>query len=153
VQVVLIRHADTVVETLALPDPARYLSPLGRRQARDLADRLRERGCVPTQVWTSPLVRTVQTAELLIAALGWNGDVISQPDLAPNGDVRAIERAIAALDASAIVVIVGHEPALSGLAGVLASGANIAALRRAAATCIEDGRIAWHASHDNTHAM
>ena len=51
-------------------DPHRHLTPTGRSQARGIGDRLRWHDCTPTHIWASPLVRTVQTAELVAATLG-----------------------------------------------------------------------------------
>jgi phosphohistidine phosphatase len=153
VQVVLIRHAEGVVETLAVPDPTRYLSVTGRHQARELGEHLRRRGCAPTAVWTSPLVRAVQTAELVIAGMVWDGVPIAQPELAPTGEVRSIERLIRDGAESDVVLVVGHEPGLSALAGVLSGDTAIAALRKAEALCVDGGKIAWRTSHDSTQAM
>ncbi|MBE9031633.1 histidine phosphatase family protein [filamentous cyanobacterium LEGE 11480] len=44
------------------------LTNRGRSQTRQLAERLRTENCVPTAIYTSPLKRTVQTAEILCNA-------------------------------------------------------------------------------------
>src|SRR5439155_23768933 len=89
VQVFLVRHAQAVDETLELRDPHRHLTELGRTQAKSLGDRLRWHDCEPTHVWTSPLVRAVQTAELLAAGLQSALAVAALPALAPGEDARA----------------------------------------------------------------
>jgi phosphohistidine phosphatase len=119
VQVFLIRHAEAIDETLELRDPHRHLTTHGRAQARALGERLRWHDCTPTQVWASPLVRTVQTAELVLATLGTELLVTSEPALAPGEDVRPLVQRLEKLPADAVAVIVGHEPILSGLGALL----------------------------------
>ena len=96
-------------ETLELRDPMRHLTPHGRTEAKSLGDRLRWHDCEPTQLWSSPLVRAVQTAELVATGLGCQAAVETMPALAPDDHPRSVVAALAALPASAIVVLVGHE--------------------------------------------
>jgi phosphohistidine phosphatase SixA len=88
VQVFLVRHAEAVPETLQLRDPHRHLTAHGRAQARALGDRLRWHDCAPTKIWSSPLVRAVQTAELVAIGLGIEAAVEVVPDLALIEGVR-----------------------------------------------------------------
>jgi phosphohistidine phosphatase len=153
VDVFLLRHADAVEETLALPDSARYLSAAGRDQARALGDRLRWYDCLPVAVWTSPLVRAVQTAELVLAGLQLDApvDVRAWRELAPapTGDVHGIERAIGGLAAGAMVIVVGHEPGLSALGGVLVGRPDFPPLKKAEAVRIQDGAVRWRFAYDD----
>jgi phosphohistidine phosphatase len=153
VDVFLLRHADAVEETLALPDPARYLSAAGRAQARALGDRLRWYDCLPVAVWASPLVRAVQTAELVLAGLQLDApvDVTALPHLAPapDGDVHAVEAALGTLAAGAMVIVVGHEPGLSALGGVLVGRGDFPPLRKAEAVRIQDRAVRWRFAHDD----
>lgn len=142
VEVFLIRHAAAVDETLELRDPNRHLTPHGREQARSLGDRLRWHDCLPTHVWTSPLVRAVQTAELVAAGLQLPVAVDVLPALAPEAPVRAVLAALQRLPADAQVVLVGHEPGLSGIAAKLL-GAELGTLAKAEAVRISDGQLRW----------
>ncbi len=141
-QVFLIRHASAVDETLTLRDPHRHLTAAGRTQARSLGDRLRWHDCTPTFVWSSPLVRALQTAELVIAGIGETVVVESVPQLAPDGDARELVAAIKALPADAHVLLVGHEPSLSGI-GLVLVDAYFAALDKAEAVRIDNGKLRW----------
>jgi len=149
VNVVLIRHATAIDETLELRDPLRMLTAPGRAQAQQLGERLRERGCVPTHVWTSPLVRAVQTAELVAAGLHASCTVDVAPSLVPDESPRAVLHALQALPTTACVVVVGHEPGLSAVGTLLVGGTEVAALAKAEAVQISDGavrrRVAWDA--------
>jgi phosphohistidine phosphatase len=149
VDVYLIRHAEAVEETLALPDPSRHLSPAGRDQARALGERLRWHDCAPLEVWTSPLVRAVQTAELVVLGLRFTGAPITQHELAPGGNAHTIQAELAKLAPTAAVILVGHEPGLSGLGGVLVGDPDFAALRKAEAVRISDHAVRWRFAHDD----
>ena len=143
----LVRHAEAVDETLDLRDPARHLTEHGRVQAKNLGDRLRWHDCEPTHIWTSPLVRAVQTAELLAAGLQSTVAVTAVPSLAPGEPERAVVTAAQALAANACVVLVGHEPGLSGI-GTLLVGADFTALGKAEAARIVDGKLRWRFAWD-----
>lgn len=67
-RVFLARHGDADYETDRVTDDGGSLSPAGRRQARDLGERLR--GERIARVWCSPLSRAVQTAEIAAGVLG-----------------------------------------------------------------------------------
>jgi phosphohistidine phosphatase len=143
VDVFLIRHAEAVDETLALKDPARPLTAEGRLQARSLGDRLRWHDCEPTHVLASPLVRAVQTAELVAATLGTQLAIGIEPTLAPGQSARDVVASLAALPADAIVMLVGHEPGLSDVAALLVHDPDVPALAKAEAMRIASGRIRW----------
>ncbi|MBE7448902.1 MAG: histidine phosphatase family protein [Kofleriaceae bacterium] len=146
--VFLVRHADAVDEAPGLPDEVRHLSARGRDQARALGQRLRWHDCAPTAVWTSPLVRAVMTAELVAAALEWTGPIESVRGLAPAGAVRDVQAALAAHDPAGAVVLVGHEPMLSGLGALLTGRADFPALAKAQAARLDDGAVRWLFAHD-----
>jgi phosphohistidine phosphatase len=148
VQVFLIRHATAVDETLELSDVARFLTEHGRNQARSLGDRLRWHDCAPTHVWSSPLVRAVQTAELVVAGLHCETPIEIVPSLAPSESPRGVITAIHALPADALVVIVGHEPTLSELGGLLVGDPRFPPLDKATACRIVDGHVRWRFDWD-----
>lgn len=146
--VFLIRHADAVHETVAVRDPHRFLTATGRRQARDLGDRLRWHDCTPTHIWASPLVRAVQTAELVAAAIGTQVAVEAVPMLSPDENPRGVVAALGALPADASVVLVGHEPGLSAVGALLAHRPEFASLAKAQAARIDDGQLRWRFACD-----
>jgi 2,3-bisphosphoglycerate-dependent phosphoglycerate mutase len=74
--IVLARHGDAEYDVDAWPDAGGSLTPLGRTQARALAESLRDRRIA--MVWSSDLARAVQTAEIAAAVLGTGVRVRSQ---------------------------------------------------------------------------
>lgn len=152
---VLIRHAAAIDETLAVRDPYRHLTAEGRAQARALGQRLRWHDCEPTHLWASPLVRAIQTAELVAAAIGIDGIVESVPDLTPDAQPRLVAAAIAKLPDNARVMVVGHEPTLSALGTLVTGDAKFPAIVKAEAVLIHRGsvrwRFAWNAEAPTPH--
>ena len=147
--VFLVRHAHAMDETPTLSDEARHLSREGRHAARELGRRLRWHDCTPTAIWTSPLVRAVMTAELVAAELEWDGPIESVRGLAPGGSTREVMASIAAHDPTGAIVIVGHEPGLSGLGGALTRRADFPALAKAQAARIDGGALRWLFAYDD----
>ncbi len=146
-RILLVRHADAVSETAAVPDEYRYLSPAGRHQVRELGALLAETGLELGAVVTSPLVRAVQTAELLVRWLDWNGAIEATHLLAPGGaTARATTDWLARCAeplAGATLVAVGHEPSMSHLVQLLGGGVSVSSLHKAEACFIEDGALRW----------
>ncbi len=148
VQVFLIRHAEAVEETLELRDPHRHLTARGRDQARSLGDRLRWHDCVPTHIWASPLVRAVQTAELVATGLACEVAIEIVPALAPDGSAREIAAHVRALPADAAIMLVGHEPSISAIGALIVGASDFEALAKAEAARIVDGNLRWRFAWD-----
>jgi phosphohistidine phosphatase len=142
-KVVLIRHAHAIdpdPSRDAIGDGARWLTEKGRTVARRVGERLREEGWAPAAFVTSPLVRAVQTAELVARGLKYRGTIEVVPALGTDGSLRA---AAAALEERGVLVAaVGHEPAISALASQLA-GRSVGAFRKGQAVVIQDGKVAY----------
>jgi len=114
--------------------------PVCAALARQVGERLRDDEIEPDLIVTSPLVRAVQTAELVARGLKHRGVVEVVPALAPDGSVR---RAAADLEARAgLVAAVGHEPAISALAAHLV-GRGVTAFRKGQALLVDDGRVVY----------
>jgi phosphohistidine phosphatase len=129
-------------------DPHRHLTPVGRRQARGIGDRLRWHDCMPTHIWSSPLVRAVQTAELVAAGLASDVPVETMPALAPDDSPRSVIAVLAQLPADASVILIGHEPGLSAVGALLVGQPEFASLAKAQAARIDDGALRWRFTWD-----
>jgi phosphohistidine phosphatase len=148
VQLFLIRHAEAVEETVTLRDPSRHLTPRGRIQARELGDRMRWHDCLPSHIWASPLVRAVQTAELVAAGLHADTTIEIVPALAPDGSPRDVVAAVGALGEHCAVMVVGHEPSLSAIGALAINAPEFEVLGKAQAARIVDGALRWRFAWD-----
>lgn len=138
----LIRHAEAIERSDAMADEYRYLTPMGRTVFRGIARRVREAGIAPAVIFTSPLLRAVQTAEILAERLEHEGPVVAAKQLSPGFDDRALHALLA--DAGNLVeaAFVGHEPDLGALAATLLSLRGNFPLRKGAILALELGKIA-----------
>lgn len=135
-KIVIIRHGEAVDAAMVGGDAERYLSARGRATSRDVARALVQHGFTPTHIYTSPLVRAVQTAEVLAQVVGHEGEVVSHPSLTPDG---ARGHALSMLDmhgADEVIALVSHEPTVRVLAGHLV-GAPFPAFRTSGAAILE----------------
>lgn len=140
-RVYLIRHSFAVDAGRALPDESRFLSSLGRQVARAVARRLKADGHAFDAMLTSPLVRAVQTAELLAEGMDFIAPIEALPALAPDRPPRLVAEELRARGDA--VACVGHEPTISGLGAFLMSRQSFPGLRPGSVALIEDGAPRW----------
>jgi phosphohistidine phosphatase len=113
VRLFLVRHAHAAPGS---PDDLRALTPEGREQARELAERLAAER--PDVVVSSPLLRARETADAIARASGVPLRI--DEALAPGATADSV---VAAVDgAGETVVVVGHQPDCSEIAIALAGG-------------------------------
>jgi phosphohistidine phosphatase len=146
VKVFLIRHSHAVDEHAELADADRYLSNKGREVARKVGARLRQDAVLFDALLTSPLVRAVQTAELIAREVDFPAPVVALPALAPGMSIRAAAETLPSYGAS--VACVGHEPGISALAARLIGAASAPGFRPCQVVLIEDGAVSWTLSPD-----
>ena len=101
----LMRHGEAVDSAGVLGDGARWLTGKGRQHTRGVAEHLTSHAS-PGTIWTSPLVRAVQTAEIvaLTCEIGDEFEVVN--DLA-NGDCDALLSRVAAFRGARPLLLVG----------------------------------------------
>jgi len=104
-------------------DADRPLTPKGKKQLHAIAAAMRTMELDFDRVWSSPLVRARQTAELITANLKLNGRLEFVDELKPHGDaqklIQKINQLKPALDK---LLFVGHEPDFSELISWLVTG-------------------------------
>ncbi|TDE90310.1 histidine phosphatase family protein [Occultella glacieicola] len=118
---ILLRHAQA--EQSATTDYDRVLTVTGRAQATVVGQRILERDVVPDLVLCSAAVRAKQTWQLAATALGDAADAVTvtySEDLY-SADVDEVLDLLRAVSPEVgRVLVVGHEPVLSGTAHRLA---------------------------------
>ncbi len=115
VKVFLVRHADADAEIPeGLGDEARTLTTKSRAAVRLHFGGLKDRLGAPSMVLTSPLTRCVQTAQILIHSLGYEGPLRSHRALLPDGPVGAIEALLREHPEESLVLI-GHQPSMGSI--------------------------------------
>jgi phosphohistidine phosphatase len=120
VRLYLIRHAvaEDQPENMRFADPLRALTARGRRRFRRSARAFARLGEEVGLILSSPMLRSVQTAELLAAALRQD-EVRVLDELRPDAGVPLLLERLSELGVES-VALVGHKRLLCELAIVLA---------------------------------
>jgi phosphohistidine phosphatase len=136
--VLIVRHAAAVDPRFAPNDEGRWLTDAGRRTMRRMTATLREAGITLDRILTSPLVRAVQTAEILASGYEFDGPLEAIGALAAERGTTAQALApLVALAADAHVALVSHEPKVSRLAAHLLGERDVPGFHTATAWLLE----------------
>ncbi len=119
----VVRHAIAEDAPAGGDDGARRLTAAGRRKMKGAAAGLRELGVAPSVVASSPLVRALETARIVVAALHRAPAPHELPALAPDVAPADTLKALRVFARNQHVMIVGHEPNLSRTIALLLTGA------------------------------
>src|SRR5215470_9455742 len=121
----LVRHAiaQQLGQKNEFTDEKRSLSSQGRERMRQIAKGLGRLGVVPDLIMTSPLVRAIETGDILAEALGLEQKQIRKSNaLSPGGSFDELFAEIKRQKRIQSVALVGHEPDLSSLISRIVSG-------------------------------
>ncbi|HXN33539.1 MAG TPA: phosphohistidine phosphatase SixA [Polyangiaceae bacterium] len=123
----VMRHGPAEEEADSGVDGDRALTAVGRRRVRNVAKALLEAGEQPIHVFTSSLVRAVQTAEIVAVVTNLSdhddgGTVRVRRELAPGGAGAQLAQRLAS-EGLRRVMVVGHEPDLSDFVSTLCGAA------------------------------
>jgi phosphohistidine phosphatase len=117
VKLYVMRHGPAEDRSASGEDDDRALTPSGRDRVRDAAYVLVHEDEAPFLIVSSPLVRALQTAEIVATATKLSargGSLEVRRELAPGGEGVALVRSLFR-DEKKRCLIVGHEPDLSAL--------------------------------------
>jgi phosphohistidine phosphatase len=111
----IVRHAIAFERNQQrwLEDAERPLSPAGIRRAHKAAAGLKELIRAPERVWTSPLLRARQTAEILSHVAGWP-EAVECVELSPGQTAQSV-LSLLGKNRSKLAAVVGHQPSLGQL--------------------------------------
>ena len=139
-RVMLLRHGNAVSYNDAPYDEARWLTPAGREGVRAVGDELARRGVRFTRAFTSPLVRAVQTTEVLLTAMAQGHDVSVEVAFGLAAEQGTTAQALMPLDRAGdddTFLLVTHMPKVSSLAAFLTGQRNYAGFPTSGACLIE----------------
>ena len=120
----LVRHAIAVERDApgVTTDAERALTPEGRIRMRRNVNGLKRLKVSIDEIWTSPLVRARQTAEVLAEGYALNTAIQEEAALEPGGEVATLVQRLCERPLSSRIALVGHEPYLGELATYLLTG-------------------------------
>lgn len=131
----LLRHGlANALEPGAVSDHERVLSPEGIERTTAAASALRRLRISPVAIWTSPLPRTLQTAQIVATALNLPAPLVRE-ELAIDNGAEGVLKALGGVRVPSLM-LVGHNPDLQILAALLLGA------RRADAVILGKGTLA-----------
>jgi phosphohistidine phosphatase len=145
-----LRHATAT--DIASSDAERALTGEGKEEAHIAGVALANLGAKPAQVFTSPLVRAVQTARIAAKEIRSAGEIIVLDELKPGKTASALFRALKPHQDAGDLLLVGHMPSLAEHVAVLIGAERMdgLALGKGGIACVEttqikpgDGQLRW----------
>ncbi len=139
----LVRHANAVKREAWVPrrDKSRPLTKNGARKMRRIARGMRALGIRADLILSSPFLRARETAEIIAAELEIPALELTR-HLEPAADVNRLCAFLGRRTESAeSVVLVGHEPGLSSLVGLLLGGKGTAVMKKGGLCKLRVGRL------------
>jgi phosphohistidine phosphatase len=114
---VLVRHAKSAWGDPSLSDHDRPLNDRGRRDAPEMARRLRERGVVPDAIRSSTALRARTTAEAMADEFGLSAEALVLDERLYGSGPDTILGVVAELgEEVGTAMLVAHDPGMSDLA-------------------------------------
>jgi phosphohistidine phosphatase len=116
INLVIMRHGEA--EPLSSQDSQRQLTVRGQHEVNQMAIWLQQHYAAFDSVWTSPYLRTRQTAELMLAKQAPFSQLEIVPELVPDGDAgifKAYFDARISEKPDARVLVISHMPLVSFL--------------------------------------
>lgn len=119
----LMRHGIAVPKNIAgVRDEDRPLTPRGKKQLRVIAQALTLLKVRFDIIVTSPILRARQTAHIVADSIGYKHPILESSSLATGAHDNFIQWLKEQMRSKNRALIVGHEPYLGELAGILIAG-------------------------------
>lgn len=145
-RLILVRHAKSSWADPGMEDIDRPLNERGKRDAPEMARRLRARGERPDLIVSSPARRARSTARRMADELGIAREDVSIEDALYEASVDTWLRVIAALPPAAdAVLMVGHNPTLTELGHALCRAVRIDNIPTCGVLRLDYGLRSWAA--------
>jgi len=124
----LMRHSFAQAGDFQTPDDARSLTPHGREAARIAAEALHsyvsknlKQDMASLRIVASPLVRTMQSAEILAAIFGYKHQIFALQELRSETSPKRALQKLHNLLGENLLLAVTHEPLISSMNALLSS--------------------------------
>jgi phosphohistidine phosphatase len=115
----VLRHAKSSWSDPALDDHERPLNKRGRRDGPRIGKLIRKHGLMPEVVISSDAVRARLTAEAVVQAARYAGEILLDQQLYMAGPAEILSRLRTVREHAETVMIVGHNPGLEELVAQL----------------------------------
>ena len=118
-EIYLLRHGIAEDARPGRPDAERALTDAGREKLRRVLKRARQAGVTPTAILSSPYRRALETAEVAVEVLGFQGKVVRTRALIPEASPFDVWEEIRPRKDERSILLSGHEPLMSSMVAFL----------------------------------
>jgi phosphohistidine phosphatase len=149
----ILRHGKAGKSSGGPDDAARALTREGKDEIKRVAQWMKAKNFRFDVIATSPLQRSLKTATIVASVLGQKDILAVWNELAPGGDPDTVCYTASLQGTNAVVLIVGHEPALSMLiskiicgdvnASIVISKGGLAKIRNYSFETHPSGELQW----------
>lgn len=140
----LLRHAKTEPAHPGQEDWDRVLEARGQKDAPEMGRRLRDRKLKPDKIISSPAVRALTTASIIVRELGVPASSLVQDERVYLASPKALLQVVHELGGHAKhLMVVGHNPGLTEFADRLSAERDIDNMPTCAIYTLEFNIAAW----------
>ena len=151
--ITLMRHAKSSWDNALLSDMSRPIIQKGIDRTHKMIEHLKKQAFSPDFILTSPAVRAMETAQMMADALGIKSDCFrEEPNIYSAHDDVFYDVCFDLPESSSHVLIVGHNPDISGFARKFA-GTTIDFLPTSGMASIEFEAERWEALPVSKHKV
>lgn len=109
-EIILFRHGSAEEKSMEKPDWDRELTLEGREKVREAAKLIKGRLADNITIWSSPMARAIQTAEILKEILVTSD--LTLHECIADGDYKTFAQEVGDAKLSGILIAAGHAPSL-----------------------------------------
>jgi phosphohistidine phosphatase len=118
-QIYLLRHGIAEDGRPGHPDSERALTGEGREKLRRVLKRAKLAGVAPETILSSPYRRAVETADVAVEVLGYEGEVVRTRALLPEASPFDTWDEIRSRKGEGSILLASHEPLMSSMVAFL----------------------------------
>jgi phosphohistidine phosphatase len=142
VQIYLLRHGIAEDSGPGQPDSERALTGEGKEKLRRVLHRAHAAGVAPSLILSSPYVRAVQTAEVAVEVLAYQGKIVKTRVLVPEASPFDTWVEIRKRPEESAILLASHEPLMSSLAAFLLGAPSLVVdMKKAALVRVDCDRL------------
>jgi phosphohistidine phosphatase len=150
-KILIVRHG-IAEESARGGDRARALTDEGKKKMKEAAEGFARLDLEIDTIYSSPLVRAIQTAEILAKAIDYKETIENMEELSPGYSPKDVMQRLQSLKKVETIALAGHEPNCSELASHLLGDAEVE-FKKGAICLLEteslqtgSGNLIWHLS-------
>jgi len=152
-KIFFIRHAEAIeYETPTVTsDEYRFITPDGRKVSKEIVKHLKEKFLGLEKIFTSSLIRAVQTAEIFADELNFEGEVELVDELKNEATTSSLQQLIKENSELNSIALVGHEPKMSLLLKIYTGLTELDFDFKKSGVCLVDfdvesgeGKLEWY---------